>query len=168
MAIQQLADRADAHEAYRLADHRIRRCTFRRLIAVDAGSERVYEVECLFPERRVPILGDLDAATPICNTCTAAHIFPPRRGLTGLSTLGVAEGAWPSGYGRRATSPRRSVSEAVCKPSSVPRSLAGTVIHLGRSPDGSCGRPEGWAAHSSPAMPHGTDGLRPPIWPCSG
>ena len=42
-------------------------------------------------------------------------------------------------------------SEAVCKPSSVPRSLAGTVIHLDRrSPGGSCGRPEGWAAHLSP------------------
>src|SRR5665811_342881 len=36
--------------------------------------------------------------------------------------------------------------------SSVPRSLAGTVIHLDRRlPDGSCGRPEGWAAHLSPA-----------------
>jgi len=78
MAIQQLPIAPTAHEAYRLADHRIRRCTFRRLIAVDAGSEQVYEVECLFPERRVPIpLGDLDAATPICNTCTAAHIFRP-------------------------------------------------------------------------------------------
>lgn len=66
------------HEAYRLADHRIRRCTYRRLIAIDAGPERMYEVECLFPERRVPLpLGDLEAATPICNACTAAHIFRP-------------------------------------------------------------------------------------------
>jgi hypothetical protein len=63
---------------YRLAAHRIRRCTFRRLIAVQAPGERIYEVECLFPDRRRPVpLGDLDSATPICNTCTAAHIFRP-------------------------------------------------------------------------------------------
>jgi hypothetical protein len=66
------------HDAYRLADHRIRRCTYRRLIAIDAADERMYEVECLYPERRVPLpLGDLEAATPICNSCTAAHIFRP-------------------------------------------------------------------------------------------
>ena len=42
-------------------------------------------------------------------------------------------------------------SEAACKPSSVPRRTATTVIHLGRrSPDGSCSRPEGWAARLSP------------------
>lgn len=65
-------------EAYRLAPHRIRRCTFRRLIQVAATPERVYDVDCLFPERRVPIpLGDLDSATPICNSCTAPHIFRP-------------------------------------------------------------------------------------------
>ncbi len=77
MAIQ-LPIAPPAHEAYHLAGHRIRRCTFRRLIAVEAGAERIYEVECLYPERRVPIpLGDLDTATPICNTCTASHIFRP-------------------------------------------------------------------------------------------
>ena len=62
----------------RLAPHRVRRCTFRRLIRVDTVRERVYDVECLFPDRRLPIpLGDLDAAIPICNACTAAHIFRP-------------------------------------------------------------------------------------------
>ena len=35
-----------------------------------------------------------------------------------------------------------------------------------RSPDGSCGLPEGWAAHLSPE-PVARHGLRPPIWPCS-
>jgi hypothetical protein len=66
------------HEAYRLADHRIRRCTFRRLIVVEAAHERMYEAECLYPDRQVPLpLGDLDAATPICNACTADHIFRP-------------------------------------------------------------------------------------------
>jgi hypothetical protein len=65
-------------EAYRLAPHRIRRCTFRRIIHVASAAERLYDVECLFPERRVPVpLGDLESATPICNSCTAAHIFRP-------------------------------------------------------------------------------------------
>jgi len=62
----------------RLAPHRIRRCTFRRLINVELQRERVYDVECLFPDRRVPLpLGDLDSAIPICNACTAPHIFRP-------------------------------------------------------------------------------------------
>ncbi len=65
-------------DAYHLAAHRIKRCTFRRLIQIDNGPERIYEVECLYPERRVPIpLGDLDSALPVCNACTAAHIFRP-------------------------------------------------------------------------------------------
>ena len=65
-------------DAFHLAPHRIKRCTFRRLINVQVDSERVYDVECLFPDRKVPIpLGDLDAASPICNACTAPHIFRP-------------------------------------------------------------------------------------------
>jgi hypothetical protein len=65
-------------EALRLAPHRIRRCTFRRIIQVDGVPERVFDVECLYPERKVPVpLGDLDSASPICNACTAAHIFRP-------------------------------------------------------------------------------------------
>ena len=65
-------------EAYRLAPQRIRRCTFRRLIQLESGAERLYDVECLLPYRRVPIpLGHLDAATPICNSCTAPHTFRP-------------------------------------------------------------------------------------------
>lgn len=65
-------------DAYHLAPHRIKRCTFRRLIRVETTKERVYDVECLYPDRRVPIpLGDLEAALPICNACTAAHIFRP-------------------------------------------------------------------------------------------
>lgn len=63
-------------DASRLAPHRIKRCTFRRLISLDRPQERIYEVECLYPDRTVPIpLGDLDSSLPICNTCTAAHIF---------------------------------------------------------------------------------------------
>ena len=61
-----------------LAPHRIRRCTFRRMIRVEPKGERRYDVECLYPDRRLAIpLGDLEAATPICNACTAAHIFRP-------------------------------------------------------------------------------------------
>ena len=77
MALQ-LPIHASAPDAYRLADPRIRRCTYRRLVQVDVAADRIYDVECLYPERRLPIpLGDLETATPICNSCTAAHIFRP-------------------------------------------------------------------------------------------
>jgi hypothetical protein len=60
----------------RLAPHRIKRCNYRRLISLERTRERVYEVECLYPDRKLPIpLGDLDSAMPICNACAAAHIF---------------------------------------------------------------------------------------------
>jgi hypothetical protein len=59
------------------ADH-LRRCTYRRLVAVRKGPQPIYEAECLYPERTVPIpLGDLRAARPICAACTASHIFRP-------------------------------------------------------------------------------------------
>jgi hypothetical protein len=63
-------------QAQPLAAVRIRRCTYRRLIAVDRASGRIYDVDCLYPDRALPLpLGDLEAATPICNACTASHIF---------------------------------------------------------------------------------------------
>ncbi len=63
-------------DASHLAPHRIKRCTYRRLISLDLPDERLYEVECLYPDRKVPVpLGDLDSSMPICNACTAAHIF---------------------------------------------------------------------------------------------
>jgi hypothetical protein len=69
---------APTTDAYQLAPHRIKRCTYRRLVHIDTAAERSFDVECLYPDRRVPIpLGDLESATPICNTCTAAHIFRP-------------------------------------------------------------------------------------------
>lgn len=81
MALQ-LAEPADQHQTdadpSRLAPHRIKRCTYRRLISLDRPRERIYEVECLYPDRKVPVpLGDLDSSLPICNACTAAHIFRP-------------------------------------------------------------------------------------------
>ncbi len=61
---------------YALAAHRIKRCTFRRLTQVHVAGDRLYDVVCLYPDRRRSIpLGDLEAATPICNTCTAAYVF---------------------------------------------------------------------------------------------
>jgi hypothetical protein len=65
-------------DAFHLAPHRIKRCTFRRLFNVEVGNVRGYDVGCLFPDRKVPIpLGDLEAASPVCNACTAPHIFRP-------------------------------------------------------------------------------------------
>lgn len=69
---------APENDPTRLAPHRIKRCTYRRLVSLDRTHERVFEVECLYPDRRIPVpLGDLDSAMPICNSCTAAHIFRP-------------------------------------------------------------------------------------------
>ena len=77
MALPLTAASPDADPS-RLAPHRIRRCTYRRLISVELRRERIYDVECLFPDRKVPIpLGDLDTALGICNACTAPHIFRP-------------------------------------------------------------------------------------------
>jgi hypothetical protein len=74
-SVQQPAGSPD-HDPSRLAPHRVRRCTYRRLISLDRPKERVYEVECLYPDRKVPVpLGDLDTSLPVCNACTAAHIF---------------------------------------------------------------------------------------------
>ena len=58
-------------------DH-LRRCTFRRLSIARRGATPVYAVDCLYPDRAVPIpLGDLDAARGICDACVAAHVFRP-------------------------------------------------------------------------------------------
>lgn len=81
MALPMTAPQALEHpdnDPARLAPHRIKRCTYRRLVSLERAKERIYEVECLFPDRKVPVpLGDLDAAMPVCNACTAAHIFRP-------------------------------------------------------------------------------------------
>ncbi len=79
MALPQPAPTAappEVADATRLAPHRIKRCNYRRLISLERPKERVYEVECLYPDRKLSIpIGDLDAAMPICNACTAPHIF---------------------------------------------------------------------------------------------
>ena len=65
-------------EVQYLAAPRIKRCTFRRLVRIEALQSEGYEVECLYPERRIALpLGDLGSAMPICNACEAAHIFRP-------------------------------------------------------------------------------------------
>jgi hypothetical protein len=59
-----------------LAAARIKRCTFRRVTAVDRRRGRTYDADCLFPDRALPMpLGDLENAMPICNACTASGIF---------------------------------------------------------------------------------------------
>ena len=64
-----------------------------------------------------------------------------------------------------------SVSEAVCKPSSVPDALR---RRGDGHPSGAAGRPTAHAAdpragqRTSPPRRLPVDGLRPPIWPCSG
>jgi hypothetical protein len=55
-----------------------RRCTYRRLGRIDAGAGAVYEVGCLYPDRRIALpLGDLAAASVICGPCLASHVFRP-------------------------------------------------------------------------------------------
>jgi hypothetical protein len=59
-----------------LAAPRVKRCTFRRVTAVDRRRDRTYSVDCLFPDRSLAMpLGDLESAMSICNACTAAGIF---------------------------------------------------------------------------------------------
>ncbi len=77
MALPQAASDALAQPAQPSEGH-IRRCAFRRLVKVQRRPEPLYDVECLYPDRIVPIpLGDLETARPICDSCTAAHIFRP-------------------------------------------------------------------------------------------
>jgi hypothetical protein len=60
------------------APSHIRRCTYRRLVAVERKAPAVYDVECLFLDKLVPVpLGDLESARPICNSCTARPVFRP-------------------------------------------------------------------------------------------
>ena len=60
------------------AQPHIKRCTYRRLVCLERKPEALYDVECLYPDRLVPIpLGDLETARPICESCTASHIFRP-------------------------------------------------------------------------------------------
>ncbi len=59
-----------------VAAPRIKRCTFRRVTTVDRRRERTYDVDCLFPDRALPMpLGDLEGALSVCNACTAPGIF---------------------------------------------------------------------------------------------
>ena len=49
-----------------------------QVVLVNARQPGVYDVECLYPDRKLPIpLGDLASAAPVCNTCTAANVFRP-------------------------------------------------------------------------------------------
>jgi hypothetical protein len=61
---------------------RLRRCTFRRIDRVEALPGRAplptYEVMCLYVDRDAPLaLGDIAAARPTCEACSATGIFRP-------------------------------------------------------------------------------------------
>ena len=71
-------------DAFHLAPHRIKRCTFRRLIDVEAGSDRVYDVE--LPSRWATSSRHADL-----QACTAPHIFRTRTPAPGGGT-GFADG----------------------------------------------------------------------------
>ncbi len=59
-------------------DGHIRRCAFRRVVKVEGSRATLYDVECLYPDRVLPIpLGDLESARRICNACTARPVFRP-------------------------------------------------------------------------------------------
>jgi hypothetical protein len=63
-------------DAHGLGPTRIRRCSYRRVIDAGAASHKAYDVECLYPDRTMPIpLGNVESATPICNACCATGIF---------------------------------------------------------------------------------------------
>ena len=67
-----------AQEAAVAARDHLRRCTFRRLSVVRRTHGLVYAVDCLYPDRTVPIpLGDLVGARSICDVCVASHVFRP-------------------------------------------------------------------------------------------
>ena len=57
----------------------LRRCTFRRVTTVARPRALpVYEVACTFPDRRRAVpLGDIEAARPVCESCTYQGIFRP-------------------------------------------------------------------------------------------
>jgi hypothetical protein len=45
---------------------------------VDVAGRAVYEVNCLYPDRRLPLpLGDLESSAPVCAACLAEHVFRP-------------------------------------------------------------------------------------------
>ena len=64
-------------DAYHLAPHRMKRCTFpRRLIDVQAGSDRVYDGSaCSRTGKSDTRWATFESAMPICNSCVAPHIF---------------------------------------------------------------------------------------------
>ena len=57
----------------------LRRCTFRRVSTIANGRELpTYEVACTFPDRRKSVaLGNIEAARPVCESCTYQGIFRP-------------------------------------------------------------------------------------------
>jgi hypothetical protein len=75
MALRETVALPLAHPA---GEASLRRCWYRRLTRVAWDRQVVYDVECLFPARRVSVpLGDLATAAAVCDTCQASGIFRP-------------------------------------------------------------------------------------------
>ena len=68
-----------AHAQSADAPEPLRRCTFRRMALKASANPRalpMYDVACTFPDRRKAVpLGDVEAARPICASCTYQGIF---------------------------------------------------------------------------------------------
>ena len=98
---------------------------------------------------------------PICDACTAGHIFRPDEDWVGRRRP-IVVGLTGRGPCRPRRAPaRRPVSRVLSR-----GCAAGTVIHLGRRlPAASAADPRAGQRRPSPRP---KPRLRPPIWPCSG
>jgi hypothetical protein len=78
MAITPRPFGASAKQLPVVSSEPLRRCTFRRITAVEASATQPagYDVACTFPDRKRAVpLGDVERARPICASCTYQGIF---------------------------------------------------------------------------------------------
>ena len=135
-----------------LAAPRIKRCTFRRVTAVDRRRERTYDVDCLFPDRaladaagrpgeraadlqRLHGVGDLPGRRGLTRVRVAGSAARRRRRRAGervglrSRTPGVGAEARGRSHGARRGCQRGDLYAGFCP--AVPRRGTVTVIHLG-------------------------------------
>ena len=116
-----------------VSDSPLRRCTFRRVTAVQATAAKPagYEVACMFPDRQRP--------------CRSATSIAPGRSAPRAPIRASSAPTRTKDRARKAPA-RRSVSRVLSRPCG-----AGTVIHLRRRlPDVFSGRPE---SEATPLLP---------------
>jgi hypothetical protein len=105
---------------------------------------------------------------PRSRTCECARSGPPQR-LPLERHPPISRSVAPQDRVAYCGPQRDCVSEAVCTPSSVPRFLAEMAIHLRPPVARRLMRPtRGLGSAPLPHRRSPADGLRPPIWPCSG